>query len=413
MFVSSNYMCKLSCNITGTQHFLLWGNTFLQNPKKLEKNKYHFQPLSLVNCMQKVGVVEAKVEDKQRSKWVKKGPDITEVQKQAISQLPPKMTNRCKALMKQIICFSSENTSLSVLLATWVKSTKPRRADWLSVLKELSRMNHPLYFEVAELALLEESLEVNVRDYTKIIHGYAKQNQLQDAENTLLAMKRRGFMCDQVILTALIHMYSKSGNLKQAEDTFEDMKLLGSPLDRRSYGSMIMAYIRAEMLGEAESLLREMEAEEIYAGREVYKALLRAYSMIGDSKGAQRIFDAIQLAAIIPDVKVCGLLINAYVVAGQSREACIVFENLRRAGLKPNDKCVALILGAYEREKKLNKALDFLIDLERNGIMVEKEASEVLARWFRSLGVVEEVEHVLREYAPKEAECEVSFLKSS
>lgn len=141
-------MCTLSCNITGTQHFRLWGNTFVQNPKKLEYHKYHFQPLSLVNCMQKVEAVEAKIEDKQRSKWVKKGHDITEEQKQAISQLPPKMTNRCKALMKQIICFLSENTSLSVLLATWVKSTKPRRADWLSVLKELSRMNHPLYFEV-------------------------------------------------------------------------------------------------------------------------------------------------------------------------------------------------------------------------------------------------------------------------
>ncbi|KAL2514981.1 Pentatricopeptide repeat-containing protein [Forsythia ovata] len=139
-----------------------------------------------------------------------------------------------------------------------------------------------------------------------------------------------------------------------------------------------MAYIRAGMLDRGESVLKEMEAQEIYAGREVYKALLRAYSMIGDSLGAQRVFDAIQLAGIIPDVKVCGLLINAYVMAGQTREAVIAFDNLRQAGLEPNDKCVALVLAAYEKENKLKIALDLLIKLEKDGVMIEKEASELL-----------------------------------
>ncbi|KAL0327149.1 UNVERIFIED_CONTAM: Pentatricopeptide repeat-containing protein [Sesamum angustifolium] len=124
------------------------------------------------------------------------------------------MTNRCKALMKQIICFSAENKSLSLKLAAWVKSTSPRRTDWLSVLKELERLNHPLYFEVAEHAFTEESFEANIRDYTKIIHCYSKENRLREAENALTAMKNRGFVCDQVTLTALIHMYSKAGNLK-------------------------------------------------------------------------------------------------------------------------------------------------------------------------------------------------------
>lgn len=375
----------------------------MKNPMNFGNCKLQLRPALVASNVEEIEKIETNEEEKSWFRWGEIGPDITEAQKEAISRLPPKMTNRCKALLKQIICFSPEKTSLSLLLAAWVRSTIPRRADWLLVLKELSILNHPLYFEVAELALLEDSFEPNVRDYTKIIHAYAKQNRLQDAENTLLAMKRRGFTSDQVTLTALIHMYSKAGNLKLAEDTFEEMKLLGQPLDKRSYGSMVMAYIRAGMFDQGESLLREMDAQQIYAGREVYKALLRAYSMIGDCEGAQRIFDAIQLAGITPDVKLCGLLINAYVVAGLSREAAIAFENLRRAGLKPNDKCVALILTAYHQENKLNKALDFLIDLERDGIMLEKEASEILAGWFRSLGVVEEVELVLRDYASNEA----------
>ncbi|KAK9273198.1 hypothetical protein L1049_018005 [Liquidambar formosana] len=408
MFSCSLPIYALTNETMRTHNFHFWGDSFWLKPMNFGSRKLHPPPALVAMNVEEIGRPEIIGEEKSRFKWVEVGPDITEAQKQAISQLPPKMTKRCKSLMKQIICYSPQKTSLSDLLAAWVKIMKPRRADWLSVLKELWKLDHPMLFEVAELACLEQSFEANIRDYTKLIDSFGKENRLQDAENTLLAMKRRGFTCDQVILTAMIHMYSKAGNLKLAEETFEEIKLLGQPLDKRSYGSMITAYIRAGMPDQGEILLKEMESLEIYAGREVYKALLRAYSMTGDTEGAQRVFDAIQFAGIVPDVKLCGLLINAYGVAGQSEKARIAFENLRRAGLEPSDKCVALMLAAYEKENKLNKALDFLIDLERDGIMVEKEGSEILARWFLRLGVVEEVELVLRDYAAKEANCKLS-----
>ncbi|KAL3571887.1 hypothetical protein D5086_025791 [Populus alba] len=309
------------------------------------------------------------------------------------------MTKRCKALMRQIICFNDKKGSLPGLLSAWVKIMKPRRKDWLSILKELNKMEHPLYLEVAEIALLEESFEANVRDYTKIIHFYGMNNQLEEAERTRLAMEERGFVSDQVTLTAMIHMYSKAGNLTLAEETFEELKLLGQPLDRRSYGSMIMAYIRAGMPEKGEMILREMDAQEIRAGSEVYKALLRAYSIVGDADGAQRVFDAIQLAGIPPDDRTCAVLLNAYGMAGQSQNAYATFENMWRAGIEPSDRCVALVLAAYEKENKLIQALDFLMGLEREKLIIGKEASEVLAEWFGRLGVVKEVELVLREYA--------------
>ncbi|XWS45948.1 hypothetical protein CRYUN_Cryun14cG0023100 [Craigia yunnanensis] len=387
-----------------------WGNRnsllFRKQSEKLCYCKVNNQSEIAFTNAEERGKPE-KNEDKRRFKWVEIGPEITEEQKQAIIKLPFKMTKRCKALMKQIICFCPGEWSLADLLTAWVKVMKPRRTDWLAVLKELKIMEHPFYFEVAELALLEESFEANILDYTKIIHGYGKQNRLQEAENILVTMKRRDFICDQVTLTTMVHMYSMAGNLKLAEENFEEIKLLGQQLDKRSYGSMIMAYIRAGMPEQGEVLLREMDSLEIYAGSEVYKALLRAYSMLGDTKGSQRVFDAIQLAGISPDARLCGLLINAYQVAGQSEKARIAFENMRRAGLEPSDKCVALVLAAYEKQNKLNKALDFLMALERDGIVVGKEASGILAQWFRKLGVIEQVELVLREFAAKETYAEI------
>ncbi|CAL0302944.1 unnamed protein product [Lupinus luteus] len=385
---------------TKVYHVHARGNT-CQNSIYFGFNKHHFDSVIVGVNMEETVKEEVKENNDRRFRWVEVSRNMTEAQRHAVSKLPFRMANRCKALMRQIICFSDDKGSTSDLLAAWVKIMKPIRADWLSVLKELKTMGHPFYIKVAEHALLEESFETDVRDYTKIIHYYGDNNQLEDAENLLTAMKQRGFICDQIILTAMINIYSKAGHLDRAEEYFEEIKLLGETLDKRSYGTMIMAYIRAGMPEKGESLLQEMDEQEIYAGSEIYKALLRAYSKNGNAEGAQRVFDAVQLAGISPDDKICGHVIDAYGISGQSEKAFIAFQNMRGAGIEPTDKCIAFVLAAFEKESKLNKALQFLIDLERDGIMVGVEASGILARWFRKLGVVEEVEHVLRDFATR------------
>uniref|UniRef100_A0A1D1Y4K1 Pentatricopeptide repeat-containing protein At1g01970 n=1 Tax=Anthurium amnicola TaxID=1678845 RepID=A0A1D1Y4K1_9ARAE len=87
---------------------------------------------------------EEKQVEASKVKWVEIGPDITDEQKQAMAELPSKMTKRCKALMKQIICCSSQEGNLPLLLAAWVKVMRPKRADWLSVIKEMKSSENPL-----------------------------------------------------------------------------------------------------------------------------------------------------------------------------------------------------------------------------------------------------------------------------
>ncbi|XP_004492641.1 pentatricopeptide repeat-containing protein At1g01970 [Cicer arietinum] len=413
VFMMGTYYNNLLCNFYYPKNYSITNDTAkfhrIPNRKNLLWKKpsyFDFHKSGFDSVLVGVGMKEIVEEaneviegNNKRFRWVEIRNDITEEQKNAIAKLPFKMIKRCKAVMRQIICFSAEKGNLCDVLGAWVKIMKPTRADWLSVLKELKNMDHPLHLEVAEHALLEESFEPNLRDYTKLIHYYSKENQLEAAENIFTTMKQRGFICDQVILTTMVHMYSKAGHLDRAEEYFEEIKLLGEQLDKRSYGSMIMAYIRAGMPEQGESLLEEMDAQEIYAGSEVYKALLRAYSGSGNAEGAQRVFDAIQLAGITPDDKMCSLLIYAYGMAGQSQKAQIAFENMKKAGIEPTDKCISLVLFAYEKENMLDTALAFLIDLERDGIMVGEETSRILAGWFRKLGVVEEVELVLRDFA--------------
>ncbi|TVT98006.1 hypothetical protein EJB05_56723 [Eragrostis curvula] len=332
-----------------------------------------------------------------RFRWDAFGAELSDSQKQAIRGLSPKLPNRCKALMTRVVCLSPGDENLGALLAFWVKAMKPKRADWLLVLKELKAMDSPLLTEVLEHALQEDSFEANVRDYTKLIHIYGKRKLLQKAETAFHAMKSRGFPCDQVMLTALMDMYSKAGDLSRAKEIFQEIILLGLPLDKRAYGSMVMAYIRADMLDKAEDLIKGMEDQQTFAGKEVYKALLRAYSYKGDSDGAQRVFDAIQFAGIVPDTKLCALLVNAYCLSGRIDEATCVIRNMLSVELKPCDKCIALVLSAYEKVNRLERALEFLTELEENGVAIGQEPSHLLAAWFGRLGIVHEVEQALKD----------------
>lgn len=124
---------------------------FPENPTNFAAQKLTPRFNSSFSTTQITGNAEVIQEPKERQKfrWVVINPEkVTESQKLAISRLPKKMEKRCTAVMKQIICFSPEKGNLSDLLGAWVKIMKPRRADWLAILKELCFMDHPLFFEV-------------------------------------------------------------------------------------------------------------------------------------------------------------------------------------------------------------------------------------------------------------------------
>lgn len=149
------YCKNLLCNFyfpnysitNNSTKFCLRENSLWKNPSYFDFHKHHFDSV-LVGVGMEVVVEEVVEENHKRFRWVEIGHDITEEQKQAISKLPFKMAKRCKAVMRQIICFSVEKGNTSDLLGAWVKIMKPTRGDWLSVLKELKRMDHPLYLEV-------------------------------------------------------------------------------------------------------------------------------------------------------------------------------------------------------------------------------------------------------------------------
>lgn len=92
---------------------------------------------------------QAAVSEAPRFRWDAFGSELSESQERAVRGLSPKLSNRCKALMTRVVCLSPGDQNLGPLLAYWVKAMKPKRADWLLVLKELKETESPLLTEVS------------------------------------------------------------------------------------------------------------------------------------------------------------------------------------------------------------------------------------------------------------------------
>lgn len=327
--------------------------------------------------------------------------NVEAAQRKLIEGLPPKMSGRSKALMRHIICMTEEDDPYELILK-WVKIMKPKRVDWLAILKQMNAYNHPLFFKISEIALSEEAFEANVRDYTKLIDAYAREDCFKDAEKILGIMEDRGFMADAITFTVLIRMYSKASKLDQARYMFDKMKIFGLQLDQQAYGAMIMAYVREGMPEAGESLIREMQAKDINAGTEVYKALLKSFAQQGNTAGAQRVFNSMQFAGIAPNLNSCTVLVEAYARGGDPEKARIAFENMRKAGHKPGDRCTSVIVFAYKKKNLLGKALTFLLDLEKDGVKPGAETSSLLIEWLGKLGFVEDAEQIFVEMSEME-----------
>lgn len=333
--------------------------------------------------------------------WTAVGQKLEVAEKKITPEEPAVMSGKCKSIMKQILSLSDDDDP-SELLSQLKENLKPRRVDWLAILQQLNESNKSIYFKATEIALNEESFEASIRDYTKLLDGYARKDRLEDAERVLKTMSEKGFDRDAVTCSALIHMYSKTGNLDQAKEAFEQIRALGLQPDQKAYGSMIMAYVQAGLPKPGEALMREMEAKDIKPGKEVYMALLRAFAQRGLVDGAQRIFNTMQFAGIMPNLESCTLLVEAYGQSGDADQARNVFDHMMKAGHKPDDKCTARMLAAYEKKNFLDKALNLLLDLEKDGFKQGLETSAVLIDWLGRLGLVYEAEQVFNEIAVKE-----------
>ncbi|KAI3946595.1 hypothetical protein MKX01_014453 [Papaver californicum] len=337
--------------------------------------------------------------DMSDTKWAEAADRYHEAEKLMFDEEPKEITGKCKLINEKILSLNVEDDPSS-LLVEWIEHLQPRRVDWLTLLEKLKERNSGLYLKMAELILNEESFQANIRDYSKLIDTHYKDSRLEDAERVLKKMTDKGIEPDILTSIILVHMYSKMNNLERAQEAFDSLKTQGFQPDTKVYNSLVMAYINGGQPNSAENLIKDMETRDIKPTRDMLMALLRSFSERGEPVRAQSTATSLILAGYQQDLEYYTSLVGVY---GRSdpEHAREVFNKMIKAGIKPDDKCTANMMAAYEKRNYLDKALNLLLELEKDGFEPGFETYSVLVDWLAHLQLVDECEELLRKITEK------------
>ncbi|RZC63443.1 hypothetical protein C5167_025198 [Papaver somniferum] len=355
----------------------------------------------VVSIPQRKGKIKYKLcgLDMSDTKWAEAADKYHEAEKLMFDEEPKEITGKCKLINEKILSLNVEDDPYA-LLVEWIELLQPRRVDWLILLEKLKERNSDLYLKMAELILNEESFQANIRDYSKLIDTHYKDSRLEDAERVLKKMTDKGIEPDILTSIILVHMYSKINNLERAQESFDSLKIQGFQPDTKVYNSLVMAYIKAGQPDVAENLIKDMETRDIKPTRDMLMALLRSFSECGEAVRAQSTSTSMILAGYQPDLAYYTSLVGAY-GPSDPEHAREIFNKMRKAGIKPDDKCTANMMAGYEKKNSLDKALNLLLELEKDGFEPGFETYSVLVDWLAHLQLVDECEELLRKITEK------------
>ncbi|PKA53886.1 Pentatricopeptide repeat-containing protein [Apostasia shenzhenica] len=339
--------------------------------------------------------------DMSDSKWAEVAERLEVSENHILPEVAQPVEGRSKRIEEKIMVLDANNGDLDALLEEFGEALSPKRIDWLALLDRIRERNTDLYFKAVELLLDVQTFGTNIRDYSKLVDEHFGAERIQDAERILNKMLEKGIEPDVLTSIILVRMYSKSGNLDRAKEAFEKLRQEGFQSDLRIYTSMIAAYVNAGVPKQGELLIREMEEKDIKPTRDIYMQLLQSYASRGQIDGAQRMMNMMQFAGIQPDLNSYTLLIEAYSLWGDPDQARGHFDVMLSTGIKPDDQCTANMVAAYEKKNLLDKAVDLLLKLEKDGFTPGIVTDAVLADWMARLHLVEEAEILLKKIKEK------------
>ncbi|KAH0642632.1 hypothetical protein KY290_034230 [Solanum tuberosum] len=98
----------------------------------------------------------------------------------------------------------------------------------------------------------------------------------------------------------------------------------------------------------------------------------------------------------------CTLLVEAFGKAGDPDQARYNFNYMIKLGHKPDDRCTASMIVAYEKKNLLDKALNLLMELEKDGFEPGVATYSVLVDWLGKMQLIDEAEQLLDKIAEQD-----------
>lgn len=118
----------------------------------------------------------------------------------------------------------------------------------------------------------------------------------------------------------------------------------------------------------------------------VFDMILKIYAQKGMLKNALHVFDNMGKYGCIPSLRSCNCLLSNLVKNGEGYVALLVYEQMMRVGIVPDVFTRSIVVNAYCKEKSMEKALDFVKEMENLGFELNVVTYNSLIDGYVSLG---------------------------
>ncbi|XP_057813906.2 pentatricopeptide repeat-containing protein At2g13600 [Cryptomeria japonica] len=307
--------------------------------------------------------------------------------------------------------------------------------------------------------VFDEMPRRNVRSWTVMIAGYARQGLPKEAVDLFDQMQSSGvqpnqftfsavlpacsnlgsqergleiheqiissgFQCDTIIQTALIDMYAKCGNMVKARELFDGMP----QLDVFSWTAMIAGYAQNGQQEEALEIFRQMERAGLKADVKTLASVLPACTNLTALKNGMEVHGVMirrefQLGVIMESALVdmygnCGsmeiarklfnkmprrdvlswtVMIKGCAQNGEAWEALKLFEQMEQVGTMPDQKTFTTVLSACANLAAVEKGMDIHEKIARLGLELDVAMVNSLIDMYAKCGRIEKAREMFDE----------------
>ncbi|KAL6548156.1 hypothetical protein OROGR_008577 [Orobanche gracilis] len=216
----------------------------------------------------------------------------------------------------------------------------------------------------------EFNISPDVVTYGILAKGYCRNGNVEDAENIICRMSKKGLIANTILYNTLISGYCKEGYVEKAVEICSRMMEQGLQPDIITYCTLIHGYCEMGQLEAAKGLYYEMTIKGYKPDVVAYTALIDGHFKNGYSDAALNLYKEKMGAGIASNFFTVGCLIDGLCKDGRINDA-IKFFLEHSMGCRPSHITYSILIGALCRNGRVFQASKFFRDMRRNGLWPE------------------------------------------
>eukprot|EP01119_Soliformovum_irregulare_P011882 TRINITY_DN302_c2_g2_i1.p1 TRINITY_DN302_c2_g2~~TRINITY_DN302_c2_g2_i1.p1 ORF type:complete len:505 (-),score=223.22 TRINITY_DN302_c2_g2_i1:24-1538(-) len=176
---------------------------------------------------------------------------------------------------------------------------RPSTETYTSVIHSLAKPSHVLQLEnvIQDVTQVENSSIVHCQELvTVIVHALGKVGKFQEAQETFIKFRERGFRPHQVAWNVLLNILGKDSQLEFMMKLFNDMK----DKNAVTWCIVISRMADAQRSDQVEKLISRAKTEIRNPGESVWAVMIEAMLKIGKEDEAKKLYLEMRQSGIVP-----------------------------------------------------------------------------------------------------------------